>query len=139
MQVMPATGKELGVGDIHELEPNIHAGVKYLHGLIDRYFADARFDALNRCLFAFASYNAGPARVAKLRREAEQRGLDPNVWFDNVEIVAAERVGQETVRYVANIFKYYVAYRLTQDAQEERARMRERVRDGAAGASSPPP
>jgi membrane-bound lytic murein transglycosylase MltF len=122
MQVMPATGKELEVGDIQQTEANIHAGTKYLRSVLDRYFADAELDGLNRQLFAFASYNAGPAKVRKLRAEAEKRGLDPNQWFNNVELVAAERVGQEPVRYVANIFKYYVAYRLIADAQAARER-----------------
>ena len=122
MQVMPSTGRELEVGDIRQTEANIHAGTKYLRYVLDRYFADAELDGLNRQLFAFASYNAGPAKVAKLRKEAEKRGLDPNVWFNNVELVAAERVGQEPVRYVANIYKYYVAYRLVADAQVERER-----------------
>ena len=67
----------------------------------------------------------GPAKVAKLRKEAEKRGLDPNVWFNNVELVGAERVGQEPVRYVANIYKYYVAYRLIVDAQVERERAKQ--------------
>jgi len=120
MQVMPATGKELGVGDIRKIEPNIHAGTKYLRGLIDRYFPDAHFDALNRCLFAFAAYNAGPARVAGLRKDAQRVGLDPDVWFDNVERIAAEKVGQEPVRYVGNIFKYYVAYQLAVEQQKAR-------------------
>ena len=125
MQVMPATGKEMGVGDVAQTEANIHAGTKYLRYVLDRYFSDAEFDGLNRQLFAFASYNAGPAKVAKLRKEAEKRGLDPNQWFNNVELVAAERVGQEPVRYVANIYKYYVAYRLIVDAQAERERAKQ--------------
>jgi len=125
MQVMPSTGKEMGVGDVVQTEANIHAGTKYLRYVLDRYFSDAELDGLNRQLFAFASYNAGPAKVAKLRKEAEKRGLDPNVWFNNVELVAAERVGQEPVRYVANIYKYYVAYRLIVDAQAERARAKQ--------------
>jgi membrane-bound lytic murein transglycosylase MltF len=120
MQVMPATGKELAVGDIRQIENNIHAGTKYLRTLLDRYFADAHFDALNRCLFAFAAYNAGPARVAGLRKQAAGRGLDPDVWFNNVEVIAAERIGQETVRYVSNIFKYYVAYQLVVEQQQVR-------------------
>jgi membrane-bound lytic murein transglycosylase MltF len=124
MQVMPPTGKEMGVGDIGEPEANIHAGTKYLRSILDRNFPDAEFDGLNRQLFAFAAYNAGPAAVAKLRKEAGRRGLDPNVWFNNVELVAAERIGQEPVRYVANIQKYYIAYRLIVDAQAERERDR---------------
>jgi membrane-bound lytic murein transglycosylase MltF len=117
MQVMPATGKELQVGDIRQTENNIHAGAKYMRTLLDRYFPDAKFDALNRCLFAFAAYNAGPARVAGLRKQAASRGLDPNLWFNHVEVIAAEKIGQETVRYVSNIFKYYVAYQLVVEQQ----------------------
>jgi membrane-bound lytic murein transglycosylase MltF len=124
MQVMPATGKELQVGDIRQTEANIHAGTKYLRKLLDQYFPDAKFDPLNRCLFAFAAYNAGPARVAGLRKEAERRGLDPDVWFNQVELVAAERVGQEPVRYVSNIFKYYVAYQLVVEQQQAREKAR---------------
>jgi len=125
MQVMPETGKELEVGDIQQTEANIHAGTKYLRHVLDRYFSDAELDGLNRQLFAFASYNAGPAKVRKLRAEAEKRGLDPNQWFNNVELVAAEKVGQEPVRYVANIYKYYIAYRLVVDAQAERERAKQ--------------
>jgi membrane-bound lytic murein transglycosylase MltF len=114
MQVMPATGQELNVGDIQKLEPNIHAGVKYIRSLVDRYYAKEPMDELNKVLFAFAAYNAGPGRVRQLRRLAEERGLDQNVWFNNVERVAAERIGRETVTYVANIYKYYVSYLLIQ-------------------------
>ncbi len=120
MQVMPATGAELKVGDIQQTENNIHAGAKYMRTLLDRYFPDAKFDSLNRCLFAFAAYNAGPARVAGLRKQAASRGLDPNLWFNNVEVIAAEKIGQETVRYVSNIFKYYVAYQLVVEQQKAR-------------------
>jgi len=121
MQVMPETGKAMKVGDVRKLEPNIHAGTKYMRTLLDTYFTDAKMDELNRHLFAFASYNAGPSRVAGLRREAERRGLNPNVWFGSVERVAAEKIGRETVHYVSNIYKYYVAYKLI---LEERAETR---------------
>ena len=114
MQVMPATGAELGVGDIKQLEPNIHAGVKYARTVVDRYYKNEPMDDLNKVLFAFAAYNAGPGRVRQLRREATARGLDPNVWFNNVERIAAERIGRETVTYVSNIYKYYVTYLLIQ-------------------------
>jgi hypothetical protein len=67
---------------------------------------------LNKVLFAFAAYNAGPTRISQLRAEAKKRGLDPNIWFDNVERIAAERIGSETVQYVSNIYKYSVAYKL---------------------------
>jgi membrane-bound lytic murein transglycosylase MltF len=121
MQVMPATGKELNVGDIRQLEPNIHAGVKYMRVTADTFFKNEPMDGLNKALFTFASYNAGPSRVRQLRRQAAQAGLNPNLWFGNVEVIAAERIGRETVTYVANIYKYYVAYRLIVDQTERRA------------------
>ena len=112
MQVMPKTGREMNVGDIRQLEPNIHAGVKYMRTVMDRYFPAETADSLNRTLFAFAAYNAGPSRVRQWRQEAGHRGLHPDVWFDNVEVIAGESIGPETVTYVGNIFKYYVAYHL---------------------------
>jgi membrane-bound lytic murein transglycosylase MltF len=112
MQVMPATGEALGVGDIRLSEPNIHAGAKYMDQLMKRYFRDADLDDVNRTLFAFASYNAGPGAIAKMRDEAAKSGFDPNQWFNNVEVVTARRIGLETTTYVRNIYKYYVAYKL---------------------------
>jgi membrane-bound lytic murein transglycosylase MltF len=120
MQVMPSTAKDLNVGDITKVDPNIHAGVKYIRFMIDRYYENEPMTKLDKVLFAFAAYNAGPGRVAQLRREASRRGLDPNVWFHNVEYIAEEKIGHETVTYVGNIFKYYVAYRLIEDALEQR-------------------
>ena len=125
MQVMPATGKELKVGDIAELEPNIHAGVKYLRFMMDKYYADEPMDRLNKGLFTFASYNAGPARIAQLRKRAAERGLDPNKWFNNVEVVAAESIGRETVQYVANIYKYYLAYQMYMEEQPQRLKAKQ--------------
>jgi membrane-bound lytic murein transglycosylase MltF len=121
MQVMPATGKDMGVGDITMLEPNIHAGIKYMRWMIDNYYGDEPMTKLDKALFAFASYNAGAGRISGLRERAAKRGLNPNVWFHNVEYIAAERIGKETVTYVSNIFKYYVAYRLIMDARAEKA------------------
>ena len=88
--------------------------------MIDQQYKDEPMDRINKGLFAFASYNAGPARVRQLRREAEKRGLNPNVWFNNVERIASERIGRETVTYVANIFKYYVACQLAVEEMEQR-------------------
>jgi membrane-bound lytic murein transglycosylase MltF len=130
MQVMPSTGKELGVGDISKPEPNIHGGTKYMRQLFDQYFKDADFDEQNRTLFAFASYNAGPARIAKIRREARGHGLNENKWFNNVEIIAARRVGQETVQYVRSIYKYYTAYRLQLEALSAQGVARQRIAPG---------
>jgi len=119
MQLMPATGKDMNVGDIRSIEPNIHAGVKYMDQLMELYFADAKFSEGNRPLFAFASYNCGPGNVARARQEAKRRGLDPDKWFNNVEIVVARQIGVETTTYVRNIYKYYVAYKLTLQAQAD--------------------
>ena len=125
MQVMPATGKDMKVGDIAQIDPNIQAGIKYMRFMIDQYYKDAPMTDLDKGLFAFASYNAGPARIRSLRQVAKQRGLDPNVWFNNVERVVAERVGRETVTYVSNIYKYYIAYKLALEEREEREKAKQ--------------
>jgi membrane-bound lytic murein transglycosylase MltF len=127
MQIMPATGQTLKVGDITVTEANVHGGAKYMDQLMTQYFKDAKFDEQNRTLFAFASYNAGPGNISKMRKEAEKRGLDPDVWFNNVEVVTAEKIGIETTTYVRNIFKYYVSYRLSQDAVAGAAKLKESV------------
>lgn len=115
MQLLPSTAADpnVDIPDISDAEDNIHAGIKYLNFIRNRYFNDPDMDMMNQTLFALAAYNAGPARVAKLRTKAEQQGYNPELWFDNVEIIAAREIGRETVQYVANILKYYVVYRLT--------------------------
>jgi membrane-bound lytic murein transglycosylase MltF len=119
MQVMPETASSapLFMDNIHELEPNIHAGIKYMRFILDQYFDDPEIDDVNRHLLAFAAYNAGPTRVARLRKQAPDYGLDPNQWFRNVQYVVASKVGQEPIRYVGNIYKYYLAYRRLRDME----------------------
>jgi membrane-bound lytic murein transglycosylase MltF len=124
MQIMPSTGALMEVGDIHRLDPNIHAGTKYMRLMLDQYFADADIAPLDRALFACAAYNAGPGKIAQLRREAKRAGLDPNKWFNNVERMAARRIGRETVQYVSNISKYYLAYKLVAEQEARRAAAR---------------
>lgn len=126
MQLLPSTAKDpnVGIPDISSVEPNIHAGVKYLDFIRKRYFSDPDIDRFNQTLFAFAAYNAGPARIRKLRDKAAQQGYNPNLWFDNVEVIAAKEIGRETVQYVANILKYYIAYRLSTQQQVQRAQER---------------
>jgi membrane-bound lytic murein transglycosylase MltF len=128
MQLLPTTAadKNVGIPDISDAESNIHAGIKYLNFIRDRYFNDPGIDRFNQTLFAFAAYNAGPARVAKLRSKAAQQGYDPNIWFDNVELIAAKEIGRETVQYVANILKYYVGYRLSVKQQVRRGEERKK-------------
>ena len=123
MQIKPSTaaGAPILINGVEaSADRNIEAGAKYLRFMIDRYYKDAPMTRVNKGLFAVASYNAGPARVAALRRKAEAQGLDPNVWFGNVEVVAAREIGSETVQYVSNIYKYYVAYTLLQQQADAR-------------------
>ncbi|HEY7237551.1 MAG TPA: lytic transglycosylase F [Burkholderiales bacterium] len=137
MQVMPATGRSMRTGDIRQLEPNIHAGVKYIRFMQDQYFQGEPMDALNKTLFSFAAYNAGPGRIRELRAAAATRGLNPNVWMNNVELLAAQKIGAETVTYVSNIYKYYIAYKLEAEIQAERQKARELVRKSEPPASLP--
>ena len=126
MQLLPSTAKDnnVAIPNIDELEPNIEAGAKYMAFLKERYFSGPELDELNGSLLALASYNAGPGRIRRLRREAAERGYDHNLWFDNVEVIVAEQVGRETVQYVSNIFKYYLTYRWINTADAERAAAR---------------
>jgi membrane-bound lytic murein transglycosylase MltF len=129
MQVMPATarGKAINIPNIEVLESNIHAGIKYDRWLADTFFDDPAVKPLDKALLALASYNAGPSRVRDLRRRAAEEGLDPNRWFNNVELVAAKRIGRETVTYVSNVYKYYLAYQMMQQAYQAREAARERA------------
>jgi membrane-bound lytic murein transglycosylase MltF len=140
MQLTPKTGRALAVGDIHQADPNVHGGAKYMAQLMDNYFKDVPFDEQNRNLFAFAAYDVGPGAIQSLRREAKAQKLDPNLWFNNVERVAAARVGQEPVRYVRNIYKYYVAYKLIEeaDAAKKAAIAAAKTRPAAMGVDAPP-
>jgi membrane-bound lytic murein transglycosylase MltF len=127
MQLLPSTAADPAIGITGiENDPaqNIHAGVKYLRLLVDKYLSDPALDDKNRTLMAFAAYNAGPGNLRKFRQLAQKSGLDPNVWFGNVEHAAADIVGRETVQYVANIYKYYVAYRLATERHQERVKVK---------------
>lgn len=125
MQVRPSTARDpnVGISNVHQLENNIHAGAKYLRFLADRYFSDASVHPLDQWLLSVAAYNAGPAKIARMRRLAKEQGYDPTVWFDNVEVLVAKHVGRETVGYVSKIFKYYVAYRLAWQRRDQKLRV----------------
>lgn len=122
MQVIPkyAAAKPISIPDVSQADANIHAGAKMLRNIADTYFDDPKIDPMNKTLMVFASYNAGPTRISRLRKQAQTNGLDPNVWFGNVEQVVAQDVGQETVTYVGNIYKYYVAYKLALEQSQVR-------------------
>jgi membrane-bound lytic murein transglycosylase MltF len=126
MQVLKSTAADpkVGVTKIEKIENNINAGTKYLRFIYDNYYADKQnMDDLNKMLFSFASYNAGPRKISKMRALAKKMGLNENIWFANVEVAAAKRIGRETVQYVGNIYKYYIAYRLTQEHLAEKQKV----------------
>ena len=120
MQLLPQTGEAMNVGDIHQTEGNIHAGTRYLRSLMDQV-QDPEVDRLNSIFFALASYNAGQTRIRRLRRETAQKGLDENVWLNNVELVVANEVGREPVQYVRNIYLYYLSFRRVETKRAQRA------------------
>ena len=123
MQIKPSTaaGQPIGIANVENLPNNINAGTKYLRFLLNEYFKDEPMNRVNQVLFAIASYNAGPNKIQTLRQEAKTQGLDPNLWFNNVELAAAKRIGRETVQYVGNIYKYYLAYKMVTEKTEQRA------------------
>lgn len=124
MQVKPGTaaGKPINISNVYRLENNVEAGAKYLRYVIDQFFDDEEIDHFNRELMALASYNAGPSRIAQLRKKTSQAGLNPNIWFDNVEIIVAREIGRETVQYVSNIYKFYSSYKYLREYAERRGR-----------------
>lgn len=130
MQLLPSTAgaHPVNIPDIEVMEKNIHAGVKYLDWLYETYYEKEDMDRLNKHLFTFAAYNAGAGKVSRLRKEAKSAGFDPNIWFGNVEVIAARRIGRETVQYVGNIFKYYVAYRLIMDKRDKKETLKKKRR-----------
>ncbi len=127
MQLLPSTAadKSVGIPNIYNIENNIHAGAKYLRHLIDVYFNDPEIDEANQFFFALAGYNAGPNRINQMRKVAAGMGYDPNLWFENVEVVVAQKVSPEPTQYVRNIYKHYVSYTLAQEQQVERQRLKQ--------------
>jgi membrane-bound lytic murein transglycosylase MltF len=138
MQVLPATGRQMGYRDVaSHAGPNINAGVKYMRFLMNRYFDEPEIAPEARLDFALAAYNAGPTRIQRMRKLAAERGLDPNRWFDNVERVAHEKIGDEPVRYVANIYSYYTAYKLASALDVEAEAVHEAAKVQAATFKKP--
>ena len=113
MQVLPSTArdKNVNIKNIHIVDNNIHAGVKYMRFIKDRYFDDPAITPDNQLYFTLASYNAGPTKIRKMRNLAKKKGYNPNIWFKNVEIITRKYVSKEPVTYVANINRYFVIYK----------------------------
>jgi membrane-bound lytic murein transglycosylase MltF len=122
MQILPSTAADpnVDITDIDQAEHNIHAGVRYLRYLRNDYFSEPEIAPLDRVLFAFAAYNAGPRNIARARKQATAMGFDANRWFGHVEIAASKTISREPAVYVRNIYKYYVAYRMFQERKNER-------------------
>jgi membrane-bound lytic murein transglycosylase MltF len=133
MQIKPKTaaGAPISIRNVHVVDKNIEAGVKYLRHIVDTYYKDEPIDKIDKGLFALASYNAGPSRIASLRTKAKEQGLDPNRWFNNVELVASREIGRETVQYVSNIYKYYLAYNMVTEQRAKATEVRTRVKKAA--------
>jgi membrane-bound lytic murein transglycosylase MltF len=129
MQVIPryAAASPINIPNVRNAESNIHAGAKMLALITKTYFNDPAISPVDKTLFTFATYNAGPNRIVRLRRETKKQGLDPNKWFGNVELMAAKDIGQETVQYVANVYKYYVAYKMAIAQQQVREAAKSRI------------
>jgi len=125
MQVLPSTAADsnVNISDIEKLDNNIQAGIKYLRFIFDEYYKDEPMSEGNKLLFSFATYNAGPGNAIKIRKKTAEMGLDPNVWFYNAEIAAAKIIGRETVQYVSNIYKYYVAYSLIRETEDQKKKL----------------
>jgi membrane-bound lytic murein transglycosylase MltF len=109
MQIKPATAAQnpINIRDVYKLDHNIEAGAKFMRFIDKQYSQGELMDPVTKSLFAIASYNAGPEKIQTLRKEAAEHGYNPNLWFNNVEIIASVEIGRETVQYVANIYKYY--------------------------------
>ena len=114
MQVMPATASDanINIDNIRDPEQNVHAGTKYLALLRDVYFPAREFSPEERIHFILAAYNAGPSKISRCRRLAGRLGYDTGKWFGHTELAARRLIGNETVRYVSNVIKYFMAYSL---------------------------
>ena len=113
MQIKPSTAADpnIGIGDVENLESNVHAAAKYLDFIRKRYYSDPSIEPLDALLFSLAAYNMGPSRMNRIRSKAREQGVDPDRWFGQVELLVAREVGREPVQYVSNIYNYYASFR----------------------------
>ena len=131
MQLLPRTAKEFGVRKLRDPEQSVRAGVAYLAWLHSRL--EPELTVKDRIWFALAAYNAGFGHVTDARKLASGRlGLDPDRWFDNVELamrLLSKRAyyrntthgyvrGREVVNYVRQIRERYRSYLQTTDVRE---------------------
>jgi membrane-bound lytic murein transglycosylase MltF len=129
MQIKPATAAQnpISIRDVYKLDRNIEAGAKFMRFIETQYAQSELMDPVTKSLFAIASYNAGPEKIQRLRKEAVAHGYNPNLWFNNVEIIASLEIGRETVQYVSNIYKYYLAYEMVIGRQAKSTRIIQKI------------
>lgn len=122
MQIKPSTANSdaVGIAEIDDPEQNIHAGVRYLSHLKERYFSSPNYTEAESLNFTLAAYNAGPTRIRQLQRIAEREGLNPYKWFYNVEQIARNKIGLETVNYVISIQKHAVVIEAAEKVEMEK-------------------
>jgi len=127
MQLLPSTAADMGVTELRDPERSLYAGIKYMDWLRRTQFDEPQLSAEAQLDFCLAAYNAGATRVRRWRAAAPGRGLDPDLWFGNVELLALEDVGIEPVHYVGNINKYYILFAMSLDSIELSKRAREQA------------
>ena len=129
MQIKPSTASQdpINIRNVYELDGNIEAGAKFMRFIETQFFESEPMDPVTQNLFAIASYNAGPQKIQTLRKEAAERGYNPNLWFNNVEIMASVKIGRETVQYVGNIYKYYLAYKMIIERQARSIQIEQKI------------
>ncbi|PSV28320.1 lytic transglycosylase F [Photobacterium sp. GB-56] len=113
MQVLPSTARDryINIPNIYIASNNVHAGIKYMRYIQNNYLDDSSLTYDNRMYMTLASYNAGPGNIRKMRRYAKEKGYNPDIWFNNVEIITRRYIGKQPVVYVTNINRYYIVYK----------------------------
>lgn len=125
MQFMPGTGPNYGVYPSSSPQVQIQGGMKFISKL-DKIYKNIS-DPKERMKFVLATYNAGTGHIQDARRLAEKKGLNPNVWDNNVESIVLNLGkrqyyadasvksgtfrGRITYRYVKNILERYELYK----------------------------
>ena len=113
MQILPSTARDpnVDIPNIYTSTNNIHAGIKYMRYLQDQYFSRSEIDYDNKIYLSLAAYNAGPGNINKMRRYAKEQGYNPNIWFNNVELITRKHIGLQPIVYVNNINRYFIVYK----------------------------
>jgi membrane-bound lytic murein transglycosylase MltF len=122
MQIKPATaaGAPISIPNVQVVDANIHAGVKFLRSWWIDTTRTNRWTRPQRGYLRWLLTTQDPLEL-RAYGKAKEEGLDPNRWFNNVELIAAREIGRETVQYVSNIYKYYLAYKMVTEQRDKGA------------------